>query len=1012
MPLKSDRLLLYRKIEHAVNRKIRLYRNLPDTRPRDWRGRTITTFPDPSTVGLRGRQIQYLRIEVLPRIAASLLLHVSDLQDDSGLDASSQHTSATNKDIQEPIRCITLLISNLVLLSKGNYDARVRNVIKAACCQVLEEVYLQNDQTTAESRPSRALHFLTTKFSTEKKKKTQADEPLLEEEEWLWKTKNSSLTLPLLPQQLAKDRFEFLEKLICCDILKIIFEKMQREEQQQSQSNPNRKRTKAKQILIRGLQITTVSLVVGGLFAFTGGLAAPGFVAALSAFGVASVIPVTLTTTAALASMFGAVGGGLAAYKMKRRTDGLSEWRIRKEYSTTSTEQEEQKVMLRGLHATVCVSGWLQSRQDFQTPFGIQANDPASTDKLELLQRFYSVHAPDRIPLCKRLIKAFKGSEEELWEKLKEKYGSDPDSLLPFDKSYDPRLLENLILEEVDDLLKSQVLDERHAKEMEEIFEANIMLVKMEYMNAEMFAEMDMETLEAMHNDDDEDAIDLTDHDDDEVVRINIDMEETHQVTNLEEEATDMPVGVATNQSDAVVASNQEQQCEKGDNWSLESGGSSEHKSWSDCEVGFPRQHSVRNEETIAPVNVNPLSHDTANELKEEESSQAETDSFRSSLGPEGREQFVSEEASPVAATMENHVLDLEGFIVDESMQSHQSSVLGEERVALESNVDNVACEAKLPLDETSDKSNESSDSESEKEKTSERDHSHIVWDWEAHYSGELYTVTWETEFLMKLCRVVEVLFYEIGNQVSRQVLQQTIIGGMVSAVAIPSALTTATGVIDDPYQLCSFRSEKAGIELAHCLLESDEGRPVSLVGFSFGARVIFSCLLELVRHQARWEQQQRPKDTKKPEEEQQQQEVERKKLPKWMSKMKMKSKKNDSDSETFQYDREPASLIEDVVLIGLPRLVDIKEWIAARELVGGRLINCYNKNDWILSYMINLRCWKGVSKTCGTHPILNIEGVENYEVSHLASSHGRYPLAVPYILHHVSYGTPCPPPQ
>ena len=107
-------------------------------------------------------------------------------------------------------------------------------------------------------------------------------------------------------------------------------------------------------------------------------------------------------------------------------------------------------------------------------------------------------------------------------------------------------------------------------------------------------------------------------------------------------------------------------------------------------------------------------------------------------------------------------------------------------------------------------------------------------------------------------------------------------------------------------------------------------------------------------------------------------------------------------------YKREPASIVEDVVLIGMPMLMVAKEWISVHELVGGRLINCHNKSDWISSYMINIRCWNGVSRTCGVHGIPDIEGVENYEVSHLAPTHGQYPLAVPHILHEIGYGEPC----
>ncbi|KAI2501323.1 DUF726-containing protein [Fragilaria crotonensis] len=289
-----------------------------------------------------------------------------------------------------------------------------------------------------------------------------------------------------------------------------------------------------------------------------------------------------------------------------------------------------------------------------------------------------------------------------------------------------------------------------------------------------------------------------------------------------------------------------------------------------------------------------------------------------------------------------------------------------------------------------------------------------MVWDWEANYSGEMYTITWETPFLLKLCKVVEVLVLEVSSQLSREVLKRAVLHGSVgAAIALPSALSTATGVIDDPYQLISFRSDKAGLELARCLLESDEHRPVSLVGYSFGARVIFSCLLELIRHQAVWEEQQRPtkaKDAVVPDDEDEEDEEETigsaKKKTSWIARRRrMRQKKQEA---SVVYKREPASIVEDVVLIGMPMLMVAKEWISVRELVGGRLINCHNKSDWILSYMINIRCWNGVSRTCGVHGIPDIEGVENYEVSHLAPTHGQYPLAVPHILHEIGYGEPC----
>jgi hypothetical protein len=184
-------------------------------------------------------------------------------------------------------------------------------------------------------------------------------------------------------------------------------------------------------------------------------------------------------------------------------------------------------------------------------------------------------------------------------------------------------------------------------------------------------------------------------------------------------------------------------------------------------------------------------------------------------------------------------------------------------------------------------------------------------------------------------------------------------------------------------------------------LLESDEHRPVSLIGYSFGARVVFCCLLELIRHQVIWEEQNQSKKLNHDDEHKDEERSEEG----WIARRIRKNRHKAESSITYK--REPASIVEDVILIGMPMLIENKDWIACRELASGRVINCYNKSDWILSYMINIRCWNGMSKTCGTYPILGIEGVENFEVSHLATSHSRYPLAIPHILHEVGYGEP-----
>lgn len=58
---------------------------------------------------------------------------------------------------------------------------------------------------------------------------------------------------------------------------------------------------------------------------------------------------------------------------------------------------------------------------------------------------------------------------------------------------------------------------------------------------------------------------------------------------------------------------------------------------------------------------------------------------------------------------------------------------------------------------------------------------------------------------------------------------------------------------IDHAWVVALDRAQKAGVLLAHTLMAGGHGdRPVTLIGYSMGARLIFHCLLELCRHNAK----------------------------------------------------------------------------------------------------------------------------------------------------------------
>ena len=102
---------------------------------------------------------------------------------------------------------------------------------------------------------------------------------------------------------------------------------------------------------------------------------------------------------------------------------------------------------------------------------------------------------------------------------------------------------------------------------------------------------------------------------------------------------------------------------------------------------------------------------------------------------------------------------------------------------------------------------------------------------------------------------------------------------------------------------------------------------------------------------------------------------------------------------------RDPASIIEDVVIMGLPNHLSIASWKACRQVVSGRLVNCFSQKDLILSLMFQFKRL-GLKPVCGTLPV-SVPGVENFDVSDLVTGHQDYCTATGEILKRVRLGEP-----
>lgn len=160
-------------------------------------------------------------------------------------------------------------------------------------------------------------------------------------------------------------------------------------------------------------------------------------------------------------------------------------------------------------------------------------------------------------------------------------------------------------------------------------------------------------------------------------------------------------------------------------------------------------------------------------------------------------------------------------------------------------------------------------------------------------------------------------------------------------------------------------RANAAGLILADSLIDRNLGvRPITLVGFSLGARVIFACLRELAA-------------------------------------------------------RGSFGLIQNVYLFGSPIVNSKEEYLRVRSVVSGRFVNGYASNDWILGmctllylhlslitilgYLFRATSG-GIMRVAGLAPVEGVHGLENIDVTKFVNGHMAYRAAMPRLLREVGW--------
>jgi hypothetical protein len=214
---------------------------------------------------------------------------------------------------------------------------------------------------------------------------------------------------------------------------------------------------------------------------------------------------------------------------------------------------------------------------------------------------------------------------------------------------------------------------------------------------------------------------------------------------------------------------------------------------------------------------------------------------------------------------------------------------------------------------------------------------------------GDIYSLLWEPDMLRSTGDTINILATEALTQTIQQVLGMTLLVGLMSAIQLPIVLTKLAYLIDNPWSVSLDRATAAGLILADSLIQRHLGtRPITLVGFSLGARVIFSCLKEL--------------------------------------------------SERGAY-----GIVQNVYLFGAPITAKRDEYLKARSVIAGRFVNGYASNDWILGYLFRATAG-GLSRVAGLATVDDIPGLENKDVSAFVNGHMAYRAAMPRLLREVGW--------
>jgi len=224
-----------------------------------------------------------------------------------------------------------------------------------------------------------------------------------------------------------------------------------------------------------------------------------------------------------------------------------------------------------------------------------------------------------------------------------------------------------------------------------------------------------------------------------------------------------------------------------------------------------------------------------------------------------------------------------------------------------------------------------------------------VVVPWRYMEPGiEGFALRWELEAMLKLGNSMDSFVKSAAWSYAKgQIIKRTVFGALAAGLW-PLGILKISSILDNPFSVAKYRADKAGQVLADALINKVQGeRPITLIGYSLGARLIFSCMKTLA-------------------------------------------------------ERKAFGLIENVVLLGSPCPSDAEDWRCVRSVVSGRVVNVFSTNDYVLAFLYRTSSIQlGVA---GLQPVLGIPGVQNVDVSELVSGHLRYRYLTGSILKKIGF--------